>query len=189
MDKNSIRYKIRTARKSFDKNKYQLKNEKICKKLEESISGIVRCSKKQKEIIVGLYLPMQGEPDLLPLLENLPCQVCMPVAVGNVMHFVEYNLGDEVESAEGLISLKQPVSDVKLEPDIVVVPGIAFSMQGARVGFGVGHYDIFFAKNRKNASIKKIGICFHENLQEELPQNPHDINMDYIITEQIIIKI
>ena len=69
------------------------------------------------------------------------------------------------------------------------MPGIAYSLKGDRLGFGVGHYDRYFVKNNSIQSTIKIGVCFHENLYENLPREPHDIQVDYIITDKTIIAI
>lgn len=71
--------------------------------------------------------------------------------------------------------------------DLVLVPGLAFDKKGYRVGYGGGYYDRFFEKINENAI--KIGLAFDLQLVEENPRDRFDIPVDYIITENDIIKI
>lgn len=67
----------------------------------------------------------------------------------------------------------------------MLVPGLVFSPEGYRVGYGGGYYDRFFSKNRETY---KIGICFEMQIAPEVPKGKYDIPVDYIITEKKIIN-
>lgn len=69
--------------------------------------------------------------------------------------------------------------------DIVLVPGLAFSPKGYRVGYGGGYYDRFFSQNR---DIIKIGLCYEMQLSPTVPIDEYDIPIDYIITEKRLIE-
>ena len=62
--------------------------------------------------------------------------------------------------------------------DLIIVPGVGFDQNNNRLGYGKGFYDHFL----KNKNIFKIGICFKEQLLDEIPVNEYDIKMDLIIT-------
>ena len=64
--------------------------------------------------------------------------------------------------------------------DLIFVPGLMFGINGSRLGRGKGYYDRFLA----NMDAVKIGVCFEHNLRDELPEEPHDIRMDGILTEK-----
>lgn len=64
--------------------------------------------------------------------------------------------------------------------DVVVVPGLAFTRRGDRLGQGGGWYDRFLPRLRPDAVT--IGVGFREQLVDELPVEPHDIALDRIIT-------
>ena len=64
--------------------------------------------------------------------------------------------------------------------DTAIVPGLAFSSSGARIGYGKGHYDRYFAHNTVET---KIGIAFDCQIIEQIPTNALDYPMDTIITE------
>ncbi len=66
--------------------------------------------------------------------------------------------------------------------DLVVVPGVAFDLQGGRMGRGKGFYDRMFAKIT-GAGPYKVGVCLKYQLVEEVPTEPHDIRMDTVLSE------
>jgi 5-formyltetrahydrofolate cyclo-ligase len=65
--------------------------------------------------------------------------------------------------------------------DVVVVPGLAFTLDGRRLGQGGGHYDRFLARLR--ADCTTVGAAFAEQLVDDLPTEPHDIRVDMVVTD------
>ena len=65
--------------------------------------------------------------------------------------------------------------------DLVVVPGLAFTADGRRLGQGGGHYDRFLARLRPDCLT--VGACFAEQLVRELPTEPHDQPVDAVATD------
>lgn len=65
--------------------------------------------------------------------------------------------------------------------DVVITPGIVFSKDNYRIGYGGGYYDKFFAN--KDVTALKIGLCFKEQIIEKVPTNKYDIPVDYIISK------
>ena len=72
------------------------------------------------------------------------------------------------------------------EIDLVITPSIVFGKNGYRLGYGKGYYDKYFNENKYKTS---IGLSFEKLLQEEIPKEKHDKNVDLIITEERIIVI
>lgn len=68
--------------------------------------------------------------------------------------------------------------------DLVLVPGLIFSKNGYRVGYGGGYYDRFLEQTE---DVIKVGICFDMQIADEVPIGKYDIPVDYIITEKRII--
>ncbi len=64
-------------------------------------------------------------------------------------------------------------------PDVTIVPGLAFTRTGLRLGQGGGYYDRYLAQH---PATYKIGLCFNEQLNDELPADAHDIYMDEVVT-------
>ncbi len=70
--------------------------------------------------------------------------------------------------------------------DVVVVPMLGFDSSGHRLGHGMGWYDRFLATQPKAL---KIGLSYEFGLiKGGLPNKPHDVGMDYIITEKSVRK-
>jgi 5-formyltetrahydrofolate cyclo-ligase len=67
-------------------------------------------------------------------------------------------------------------------PDVVVVPGLAFTAGGDRLGQGGGWYDRFLAGRR--ADCVTIGVGFREQLVESLPTEPHDVRLDHVVVDE-----
>ena len=92
--------------------------------------------------------------------------------------------------SEGAYGILEPPADRiritdPLSIDMVVVPGVLFSRQRHRIGYGAGYYDRFLRLLRKDCYI--IGICFDVQLYDIIPFEEHDIPMDLIITETGIV--
>jgi 5-formyltetrahydrofolate cyclo-ligase len=178
--KKILRKKIGAERKIFDREKSFSANNEIVKSVQNLLASIAKDSD-----IIGLYLATRGEPDLVHVIEKYKGRVCAPKIKGTWMDF--FNCDDTSFTEESDIKgFMQPKSNEKLQPNIVVLPGYAFSIDGARLGAGIGHYDRYFYDN-SDREIIKIAVCFHENLYEYLPQEPHDIKSDYVITDKTII--
>jgi 5,10-methenyltetrahydrofolate synthetase len=93
----------------------------------------------------------------------------------------EFNPGNEVR-------IYQPVSSLPLvhaeEVAAILVPAVAFSREGARLGRGAGFYDRFL---RKYPAALRVGVAFSEQLAPSLPEEEWDERVDVILTDQEII--
>jgi 5-formyltetrahydrofolate cyclo-ligase len=87
----------------------------------------------------------------------------------------------------GAYGILEPKSDQcqrakKNDVDIVIVPGAAFSVEGNRVGYGLGYYDRFF--DNLNKDVSKIALAFELQIVKKVPTSKYDVTMDMIITEE-----
>lgn len=64
---------------------------------------------------------------------------------------------------------------------LMTVPGVAFSNEGYRLGYGLGYYDLYLSDK---PSIIKAGICFSMQIAKNIPILEHDIKMDFLFTEK-----
>ena len=62
--------------------------------------------------------------------------------------------------------------------DFVLVPGVAFSPIGYRLGRGKGYYDKFLSKY---SNLFTVGVCFREQFFLDIPREPHDVPMQKVI--------
>ena len=72
----------------------------------------------------------------------------------------------------------------KVVPDLLLIPALAFSKKGERLGRGKGYFDRYL----ENFSGLKIGIGFELQLFDRIPVEEHDILCDMLITEKNIYK-
>ena len=89
-------------------------------------------------------------------------------------------------SAFGLLepdAERAPPADAA-DADLIVVPGVAFSPAGARIGMGGGYYDRLLAEH----DTAKVGLAFELQLHDDIVLSPHDELMDVIVTELRVIQ-
>ncbi len=63
---------------------------------------------------------------------------------------------------------------------VAIVPGLLFTATGHRLGYGGGYYDCWLAAN---PHVTSIGLCRESGMRKELPLEPFDVPVDYVITE------
>ncbi len=104
-----------------------------------------------------------------------------------------WRLTDVDELVVGRWRLLEPPRDRWGEPgkeidprelDLVMVPGVGFTRDGARIGSGHGYYDRFFRRVRPDASL--VALAFERQLWPDLPMTSHDVYMDKVVTEQAV---
>lgn len=83
--------------------------------------------------------------------------------------------------------LEPPSNNKTIDPaaiDIILVPGVAFDLEGNRIGHGAGYYDTLLGSS---PSASHIGLAFDFQVVDKLPAEKHDVPVDKIITEKQII--
>jgi 5-formyltetrahydrofolate cyclo-ligase len=129
-----------------------------------SASVIAAISAAERPGHVLLYVPLPGEPDLAAV-------AAWCAANGVTTH---------VPSVAGDALLVEPDDSDPMTLDVVVVPGLAYTPAGARLGQGGGHFDRFLTRLRDDCL--RIGVAFTEQLVDELPTDVHDVAVDVVIT-------
>ncbi len=76
-----------------------------------------------------------------------------------------------------------PASAETVIPDILIVPLLAFTNQGSRIGYGGGYYDVTIRHLRDSGSVIAAGLAYAAQEVETLPTEPHDQKLDWIVTE------
>jgi 5-formyltetrahydrofolate cyclo-ligase len=86
----------------------------------------------------------------------------------------------ETDLEKGAYGIMQPTSAAAIVvPDIIFVPLIGFTADGQRLGQGGGHYDKWLAAHPGKIA---IGLAWDMQLCDTLPQEPHDVALDAIVT-------
>ena len=140
---------------------------------------------------VLLYYPINNEISPLPLFElsrKLGKRVGFPVCnhESSTLIFREVTSLSALE--KGKFGLLEPNEDCKaISPDkdtLCVVPALALSRDGARLGYGMGFYDRFLCQFDGTT----VGLTYSELLFDSIPSEVHDTLLDMIITESEVLR-
>ena len=89
----------------------------------------------------------------------------------------------------GLWDIQIPVeTSPEVEPDVLLVPMLAFDRKGYRLGYGGGFYDRTLAKLRALKKVTAIGVAYAGQEVDEVPHGEYDQPLDWIMTEQETFK-
>lgn len=116
-------------------------------------------------------------------------EVLFPLVCGNNLQFKKVSALEQL--AVGSFGILEPCylgSDHTLETaDLIVVPGVAFDLQGHRIGFGKGYYDRCLSQLTNHGVL--VGLCHDFQVLEQLPAEGHDIRMQYVVTDKQLIVV
>lgn len=137
---------------------------------------------------VGAYWPLSDEIDVRPLLSALHdsgFSVSLPCIVGQAQPLVFRKWGQGDEMRVGHFSIQEPHDhQEEVTPTFVLVPLLAFTSDGKRLGYGGGFYDRTLAKLRAEGDVFACGVAYAGQEVPDLPTDAHDEPLDGILTEQ-----
>ena len=141
-------------------------------------------------MIVSGYSPIRSEIDPTPLARELAARgarLALPAiaARGQSLRFRAWSPGDRLIG--GALGILEPSpAAAEIIPDIVLVPLAAFDKSGHRIGYGAGHFDCTLAQLRKSKAFRAIGMAFADQEVAVVPALPHDVALDYVLTETTV---
>jgi 5-formyltetrahydrofolate cyclo-ligase len=131
------------------------------------------------------YMPIRTEIDPLPAMAEAAAHgpVVVPVIVGAglPLRFCRWQPGMAMK--QGPFGAMVPEQDDFLDPEILIVPLVAFDLNGGRLGYGGGFYDRTLQRLRALRPTLAIGFAFAAQQAESLPLEPTDQPLDLIVTE------
>lgn len=128
---------------------------------------------------VMAFVGFKGEPETDPLFARLAAdgkRLLLPRIQDGEIYACDGE-GPVVVSSFGVSEPQGPA----LPPDIIgllIVPGLAFTVGGDRLGYGGGFYDRFIPK----VAAPNVGVCFAEQIVDVLPVEPHDVRVERVIS-------
>ena len=136
------------------------------------------------------YMPFGSEMDILPLLEQLRRlgqMVALPVILAPATP-LEFRLWDDnTVFVPGPWGIRQPAPGTPVvRPGLVLAPLLAFDAQGWRLGYGGGYYDRTLAALDNPVS---VGVAFAAQQVEHVPHDHHDQPLDFMLTEQGLVRL
>jgi len=131
------------------------------------------------------FWPLADEPDLRPLLLRQP-KLFLPRIAGDRLIFHRYTGQDKMQkSRHGTLEpIESEQSEVPAKEDLLLVPGVAFTAKGERLGRGGGFYDRFLSI--LDPDIEKAGVCFSCQILPQIPRESHDLCVDFVICDRTI---
>ena len=181
MLKSKIRKKILKIREKNNKKNIQI-----------SFNQIIKILKKEKitKKIIGGYYPVNFEVDDLKLLEKFEKKnfdISLPVVKKNFqMDFYQWSFSDPLKVNK--YGIPEPEKKNLVYPDVLLIPLVAFDKNLNRLGYGGGYYDRLITSLSKKKKIIKIGLALTVQKVDKVPINVYDQKLDYIVTNEYIIK-
>lgn len=180
--KQRIRDALRSRLHRISVESRQPRSQLICDRLR-NVSAV------REAASVMVFLPLQHEVDLRPLVQSL-LDSGIEVSLPRVNWETSELTPARIKTLEGLITrhhdIMEPPEDAPETPvkrlDVVFAPGLAFDLRGGRLGHGAGMYDRFLAKPGLRAWV--CGCGFEEQIVERLPMEPTDRQLDAVATDK-----
>ena len=132
------------------------------------------------------YMPMRTEIDCLPAMAAHRGPVGVPVIAGPAMPLLFHRWHKDARMVPGTFGALIPEGGEAVEPDVLIVPLLAFDRRGFRLGYGGGFYDRTLEGLRARKSILAIGFAYEAQEMDEVPIEPTDQPLDLIVTEREI---
>ena len=160
-------------------------------------AGLVGRAGHLSEVLAGYrgvplagYMPIRTEINPLPAMEEAaahgPVGVPVITGEGQPLLFSQWEPGCVMK--DGPFGAQIPAEDRFFEPEIVIVPLVAFDRNGGRLGYGGGFYDRTLEQLRARRATLAIGFAYAAQEAEDLPLEPTDQPLDMIVTEAGVIS-
>ncbi|MDD5056023.1 MAG: 5-formyltetrahydrofolate cyclo-ligase [Candidatus Peribacteraceae bacterium] len=179
--KTVMREEMKVKVQSLTDNERGQENACICRTLSK------RC--KDQDNIIGVFMPLQDEPDIEPFIEECfaaGISICTPEWKYPDLTFKIIRSFDDIRK-DPKTKIREPkAKNPSVDPSgitHVLVPGRAFTRSGGRLGRGGGAYDRWIREQRMiNPATRFIGVCFRCQIVDELPMEMHDEKVDEVVT-------
>lgn len=186
--KKELRKQLIKKRQMYTKNQIDEISGKIFDKVE-MLDAFKNAS------VIMAYVTYANELNTIPFIQrciNLGKKVATPICAADrsmlLAHTTAY--------PDGFVTTKMGIPEIprenavvinESELDLIIVPGLAFTADGDRIGYGGGYYDRLFAK----LSPKTIKLCpsFDDFIIDKIPVGKFDVKVDIIVSEKRVIFI
>jgi 5-formyltetrahydrofolate cyclo-ligase len=186
MPKRSLRQQILARRRALSHDQW-LASSRMAQ------GRLIALEEFSQATCIALYAPAHKETDTGVILEAAFAagkKVLYPAVCGERMVFRQVEGLHHL--AEGSFGILEPcptgIDHHADEPDMIIVPGVAFDQNGHRIGYGKGYYDRFLLHPGRKAHL--VGLCHDFQLIDgAIPAEEHDIRMELIVTDLRIIHV
>jgi 5-formyltetrahydrofolate cyclo-ligase len=170
IDKVALRKRMRMVRDMVDD--HLMRSVQLWAKVAE-------IGEYQRASTVMAFVGFNGEPDTDPLFARLTIE-----GKRLLLPRVEASGIVPVDGGAPMLVSRFGVSEPTGPPvaideiDFVIVPGLAFTLAGDRLGYGQGYYDRFLP----TVSVPSVGVCFADQLVDEMPLTESDVRVDMVVS-------
>ena len=175
MDKKELRRAIREQKRAMTEEMIVSAGERLAEKF-------YACPQYAAARTIYGYLPYNQEVRTVPMLQRAlqdGKKVAVPKVYADEMRFIYMEDLSLVEKSD--MGIPEPVADEPVADDptaLVLMPGLAFTEKGDRMGYGGGFYDKFLAQEPNHPT---VALCYAFQMVEELPTQEHDIPVDLVL--------
>lgn len=175
MDKTELRRTIRARKRAMTAEEIESRSAELTRLF------LASSAYRDAKTIYG-YLPYNQEVRTVPMLEQAlrdGKRVAVPKCYGEEMRFLY--LEDLSQVAPGYANIPEPIADEPVAQDptaLVLMPGLAFDIEGHRIGYGGGFYDKFLAAEPDHPT---LALCYEFQMLPHLDTDPHDIPVDTVL--------
>jgi len=179
-ERKSLRNLLLEKRDNTSFDFMKIASEKIQKKLKKI--NAFRDAQK-----IGVYYPIGSEiltQDIIQELLSNGKDVFLPKVMGKNIEFRK--IADFSSLEKGSFEIMEPKDDCKIDNnlDVVLVPTVGISPMGVRLGYGHGFYDRFLAEHKTVT----ISLTLEKQIRKNIPKSDHDIIINWIVTEDSLLK-
>lgn len=144
---------------------------------------------KRSWIHIAVFIPLPGEPDIWNPSQHLMARQAARIYAPRMMPENQLDLvmiTNTTALVRGPFGVIEPPLELNALADLtdldaIFIPGLAFSRDGGRLGFGGGWYDRLLARIPDKTI--KMGVCWDELLIDSVPMDAWDVRVDGILTE------
>jgi 5-formyltetrahydrofolate cyclo-ligase len=143
--------------------------------------------------IISGFMPLKSEINPLPVMQKLAeagARLALPAIAGRGKPLImrAWEFGAPLDRGQWGIREPKPEAP-EVEPDILLVPLLAFDREGFRIGYGAGYYDMTIYRLRALKPVIAVGIAFAAQEVAKIPTTPRDERLDLVLTEREVIDL
>ena len=180
MDKKALRAEIKAKKRAMTEEQIAATSEALAQQLYNHPAY------REAKSIFG-YLSYNQEVRTMPMLEQAQKdgkRVAVPKVIGDTMIFIWLDDLSRIEL--GYCNIPEPIDngpEAVDETALVMMPGLAFDPTGRRCGYGGGFYDRYLEQHPDHPT---IAMCYGFQMFDELETDPHDIPVNYVLSQEVI---
>lgn len=175
LEKKSLRRLLLEKREATSHEMIKIASERIRRNLKKI--EVFESAKK-----IAAYYPLGNEvrtQDIIQEALSYGKEISLPRVSGKEIQFRKIEDFSSLE--KGMFDIMEPKENcpISKELDVVLVPAVGMSSDGARLGYGHGYYDRYLLKNK----VPSIALIFEKQIIKKIPRDENDAVIDWIVTE------